>query len=437
MALSQRAAVEAAREIFNGPRVAEAGRLDRIAAALNPRTPTVELPTTVAPTMRRLAEKARTNYLPLVVTAFSQVLKVEGYRSANMTDNAGPWAIWQANGFDARQAGVHRSTLAFGASYVTVVPGDPAPRMRGVSARNMTALYDPDDDEWPLLALQVEPVRVGDRDEYLLRLFDEESVYYLGGPEGHLEFIEERRHGLGVTPVVRYRDLMVLEGESQTMGVVEPVLEIQERIDETVFGMLVAQYFAAFRQRYIIGWVPKSEAEALKTSASRVWTFEDSPQDMQVGEMSETDLTRYLASKESGAKDISAISQLPPTTFAVGEVSNISAEALAALQSGRDQRAGEFQTSLGESHEQALRLAALAAGDATGWEDSASQVRWKDLTARSLGQTVDALGKLSQMLEVPQRALWGLIPGVSDTDLEEWDRLAAAQPPPPFESPLP
>jgi hypothetical protein len=45
---------------------------------------------------------------------------------------------------------------------------------------------------------------------------------------------------------------------------------------------------------------------------------------------------------------------------------------------------------------------------------------WQDTTARSLAQSVDALGKLAQMLEVPKRALWGRIPGVTQTDVQEW-----------------
>jgi hypothetical protein len=48
---------------------------------------------------------------------------------------------------------------------------------------------------------------------------------------------------------------MLLDGE-EVFGIVEPLIDIQKRIDETTFGMLVAQYYQAFKQRYIIGWLP-------------------------------------------------------------------------------------------------------------------------------------------------------------------------------------
>jgi hypothetical protein len=99
----------------------------------------------------------------------------------------------------------------------------------------MTAVYaNPSRDEWPMLALEV--------DGRMLRLYDEEAVYFLGdenSPRSGLttgdspsivpaamwgyEFIESRPHGLGVCPIVRYRDRMLLEGEEQ-YGIVAAVV---------------------------------------------------------------------------------------------------------------------------------------------------------------------------------------------------------------------
>jgi hypothetical protein len=70
-----------------------------------------------------------------------------------------------------------------------------------------------------------------------------------------LVFIDFNEHGMDFCPIARFRDRMLLEGE-ETFGLIEPLIDIQRRIDETTFGMLIAQYFAAFRQRYILGWVP-------------------------------------------------------------------------------------------------------------------------------------------------------------------------------------
>src|SRR5690606_41333570 len=51
--------------------------------------------------------------------------------------------------------------------------------------------------------------------------------------------------------------------------------------------------------------------------------------------------------------------------------------------------------------------------------------RSSDLTsARAFSATVDALGKLVQMLGVPPQELWERIPGVTRQDVERWKATA-------------
>ena len=434
MALSPRNALDAVNNLIGGARNLESGRLARIADALQPRydvPPAVQLPRDATPTMKALAVKARTNLLPLVLDTFSQGLKVEGYSSPESPANVDAWAHWQRNGMDAHQTGVHRSTLAYGAAYATVLPGDTGPVIEGHSPRQMTAVYQrPNRDEWPMLALLV--------DGNMFTLYDETSAYYFGaksqqrsglGQEiwtpgtGGLEFIERRDHDLGVCPVVRFRDRMLLEGEEQ-FGIIEPLIAIQERIDETTFGLLIAQFYAAFKQRWVIGWVPKTEAEEMKASAADFWNFEDP--DVKVGQFEETDLTRYLKSKDAAFADMAAIAQVPAQSLGTQGVSNISAETLAAMEAGKDRKNDEIQTSMGESWEQVLRMCSRIAGDDAGANDFSSQVRWKNTTARSLAQTVDALIKMVQGLDVPAELARQMIPGWNDQLEAEAKRIGPA-----------
>jgi hypothetical protein len=312
-------ALTAVREIMYGARAEEQQRLDRIQSALSPAldaVPSVQLPDNPSPVMLAMARKSRTNMLPLILDQYSQAMKVDGVVAAD-GGRSKAMDYWTANELDARQVGINRSTLAFGAAYGLVTPGDRAPVMRGRSAITMTAVYqNPYDDEYPMFALDV--------DGPMIRLYDEEAVYFIGAearPRSGLgipvqpygpytfEFIEARTHGIGVCPVVRFRDRMLLEGE-ELFGIIEPLITLQDRIDETVFGLLIAQFYAAFKQRYVIGWVPESEAEAMKASASQLWTFEDDS--VKVGELSETDLTRYLQSKDNAMGDMAAIAQVSP-----------------------------------------------------------------------------------------------------------------------------
>ncbi|WP_280317289.1 phage portal protein [Nocardia wallacei] len=452
--MNREQAVDAVRQMLSGPRPFELERLDRIDAAMRPWTAqralqcleirgltSTQIEGPLAP-LAGLARKSQTNFLPLILDTFSQSMKVDNYLSGGTIDpetksrdrdTAAPWEWWQRNKMDARQTGVHRTALQYGVSYVTALPSlrpnDPSNGvyLRAVSPRQMTALYGeplewdpryggPVDDDWPIMAMEMKGPAI--------RLYDEQAVHFIGVksvPQSALgwrdasylrpsnfEYIEGRTHGVGVCPVIRYQDRMLLDGE-EVFGIIEPLMVIQERIDETVFEALVAQYYSAFRQRYVMGWMPKDQADALRQAASDTWFFKDP--NVKVGQFEATDLKNYSGAKADAVRDLAAIGQVPAQNVGIDGISNISEATLAGLEAGKDRKADEIETSLGESHEQMLRTCAHIAGDAESAADFASEVVWRDKTARSFAQTVDGLGKLAQMLGIPDEVLWEDIPG--------------------------
>lgn len=447
MALKPNDAITAARNIWAGPRIAEARRLNYIAAAVNPKRsyseymdapwfevgdgrPTVEMPTDAPQVMKNLAWKARTNFLPLILDTFAQVMKADGYLEANgKTSKA--WKYWQANGLDARQTGIHRSALQFGASYASILPGDTAPVIKGYSPRRMTAIYqDPDIDEWPMMALDVNGP--------YLSLFDETMRYRIGienypvsglgassvftPPIADWKFIDAAPHGLGHCPIARFRDRMLLHGEEQ-FGIIEPLIDIQKRIDETTFGLAVGQYYQAFKQRYIIGWIPESERELLKTAASEFWTFKDP--DVKVGQLDGAAPGPYIEAENAAKADMAAIAQIPASSLnnSVTAMRNVSPESVASNDAGQDRKGGEIKTSLGETWELVLRTAAALDGDTAAAQDTSSQLRWRDMSTTSPGAIVDALGKMQQMLGIPAEMLWERIPGWTEQDQVRAEQL--------------
>src|SRR5512133_1660094 len=82
---------------------------------------------------RDLAERAITNWLPLITDTFAQRLFVDGYRAPKSGSNAAAWEHWQANRLDARQTIAHRGAINYGTSYVLVLPGKPAPLIQPLS----------------------------------------------------------------------------------------------------------------------------------------------------------------------------------------------------------------------------------------------------------------------------------------------------------------
>jgi hypothetical protein len=415
MALTEKQAVEKTREIL-AVRTQEKARLERLHKYLNNTQRTVWLPASIPNEVRQIEKISRVNMLRFVVDVPVQAMYVDGYRTPKAADDESAWETWQRNRMDARQIGIHRSGIAFGASYATVLPGTPVPVIRGASPRMLTTQYGPDDD-WPVFALeQLRPVSSG-----LFRLYDDENVYTMkaaGSSTEDVEWQKREEHGAGVTPVIRFRDTEDLD--DPVLGAVEPLIELQDQINLTTFGLLVAQHYGAFRQRYIIGWLAESEEERVKASASKLMTFEDSPEDVQVGEFGQTDLKGYIDSREATLRHMATISQTPAHEL-LGQLVNLSAEALAAAEASHRRAVTETQTVMGEAWEQVLGLATQYMGEEV---DPTAYVRWKDTEARSMSQMADALGKLATMLGVPPQELWERIPGVSQNEIERWKAAA-------------
>jgi hypothetical protein len=394
-------------------RFAEMERLNNIYAYLRGLQGLPAVPQGVPDEVRKLAKMSRVNMIRLVIDVPAQSLYVSGYRSPGAEQDSPGWDTWQANQLDARQTGVHRAALAYGASYVSVLPGEPKPVVRGLSPRKATCFYGAD-DVWPRYALELRP-RLGDKNVY--RLFDDEAAYtFIEDTGGPRVIGTPEAHDLGVTPFVRFRNLLDLDDDQ--VGEVEPLMPLQDQVDFTTFALLVAQQFQSFRQRYVIGWTTDDESTKAKAGASRMWTFDDP--EVKVGEFGEVNLAGYLDSREATLQHLATISQTPPHHL-LGKLVNLSAEALVAAESGHRRKIAEREITFGEAWEQALGLAARAEGLQ---DEESAQVRWQDTEARSFAATVDGLGKLAEMLHIPVEALWEKVPGVTQTDVESWKKMA-------------
>ncbi|MCC9712067.1 phage portal protein [Streptomyces sp. MNU76] len=437
-------------------RRAESGRITMIREYLKNRVCDIYVPTSATVEYRKLVDQARFNILPLLVSSVAQGLFVDGYRPSGTVDNSPVWeAVWQPNRMDARQSGLYRAALTYGYSYAVVMPGDPVPVITPYSPRRLTALYeDAVNDEWPMYGITVGlPHPVIDADQPVtmvsaVTVLDDHFTYTTDVPAAMVHpqangqwtdplpmegitidtsKVEVKEHGLGVCPIVRYCESYEDLDDGPT-GIVEPMLPAQRQLNQTTFGLLMTQQYEAFKQRWVTGMAIAEDengnpVEPWNAAVNRVWQS-DSP-DTKFGEFSQADLNGYLNSRDKTLLYVASARQIPPHTLVVGNaVSNVSAEALAALEAGHQLDIGEHKTAFGESVEQMLRLAGLAMGDGETWEDTSAQVVWRDTTPRSLAQVADALGKLAQLLDVPPRALWERIPGVTETDIKRWELLA-------------
>lgn len=421
MVLSQAAALDQARQMID-VRDEEKPRLDSIRAYLRNEQPFEWLPAGVPSEVRRLANISRINLLRYIVKAPTQSLYVDGYRTLESSEAPG-WAAWRKNRLPKRQIGIHRAALSYGASYALVLPGEfagePTASIRGASPRTMTTLYA-DDDDWPQWALERRRTKRGN----LWRLFDDTHAYWIGTDDrGELRYIDQDEHGVGVVPVVRYLCEDNLDGDIE--GVVYPHRALQDQINVTTFVLLVAQHYGAHRQRYILGWLAENAQEAHRASAQQLWTFEDDPGDLEVGEFEQTELSGMIESREATARFLATVSQTPVHEL-LGTIANLSADALVAARDSHERSLSEYRTMFGESHEQTLELGAGIAGEPV---DRDAWVRWRDVGGRSLAQTADAFGKLVESLGIPAEAFWDRtadVLGISQDEVDSWRKMREA-----------
>jgi hypothetical protein len=476
MALTPEQVPETATKIL-AMRELEQQRLGRIGAYMRGRHDSVYVPHGAKQEYKWLLHRSVVNFLPLVVSVISQNLHVDGYIPMNITgegssaapaeamaDPSNPWALWHANRMQARQHALHRAVAKYGIAYTVVLPGTlpgadgeteastAAAVIRPVSPRRLTALYADDvDDEWPVYAVEERIVRSAKGKVRIVWLYDEQNRYTLAGKpdeatldwpqnaavltaldggwdalSGGKPVVEE--HGLGVCPVVRYLHDLDLDGEMDVSGEVEPLIPLQDQVNTTTFNILMAQQYAAFRQRWVTGMVPNDEdgrpREPFRSGVDRLWVAEDT--DTKFGEFDQTDPSGMLNSREASIRHMSTIAQVPPYHL-LGMVANLSAEALAAAKDGLDRHIDELEGVLAEPHKQTFRLAGLAAGNKAAWQDRTSTVVWRDTSARAFAATVDALGKIAQMLGVPATELWSRIPGIPAEEVARWKQVAESQ----------
>jgi len=377
---------------------------------------------------KELAARAQAPWGDLVVTSVAQTLYVEGYRRPDQPEDSTGWDLWQENSLDGRQVALHRAALTYGLAYGVGLPGrnplsgELTAVMRGVSPREMLAVYeDPANDEWPLYALRV--AKLGKR--FVLRLYDDTHVYEMqvGDLGDTPKSVTEFEHGVGVCPVVRYANRFDLEGRSA--GEVEPFIPVLGSIDQTKFDRLVVQRFASWIVRTISGMSLTESAEAAGTSTEQakmrlkiedMLTAEDP--DTKFGSLPATPLDGFIKSHEADLTTLAATSQTPAFEL-LGQMANMSAEALAAAKASQTAKSDERKHTLGESHEQFIRLGCHIKGDSDGAADFKAQVRWADTSIRSIAQAVDALGKMATMLGFPPELLWAKVPGFTQQDVDE------------------
>lgn len=378
---------------------------------------------------RELMKQATSNFPQLVVDSLNDRLTVEGFRLEDDTADKDAWKLWQEADLDVFSPMIHSQALVTGYSYVSAIPGG-VPKAE--SCFEVFHESDPGDIFSVRVGMKVWPNRFDKKwygrywnDGVLVKLeapleaatMRDESrpsdlSYSIPGPE-KWELREESE--LATSPWVPFVNRPDLDGWG--WGEFEDVVPMIDRINTISAQMLLAGELAAFKAKWATGIdIPTDDdgnpQEPFSAALDRLAVSEN--EHARFGTFDSTDLKQYQDALNQAITHLAAITRTPPFML-LGNLTNLSAEALKATESGLVKKALQRQVSFGESWEQVMRIA-LDRPEATD-----AETIWRDPENVSESQHVDALTKLYTM-GLPQKAVWELY-GASPQQIERWDAM--------------
>jgi hypothetical protein len=376
---------------------------------------------------KRLAESATSAWLRMVVDAIAERMKLEGIRGKG--DQAGDleaWRILEANRMVAVQSQVYTESLKLGRAFVSVWPNasDPStPIIRGESPLRVYVEREALDFSpvWAVKKIAAETPE-GQTIERAF-LYDTREVVRYTRDNGAGQWQEEGRvpNPLGRVPFVEFPNDPDLMGD--VASEIAPLLPIQHRINGVNLNLQLAMIYSAYRQRWATGMaIPEDDdgnpVEPFNAAVDRLWVAE--APDVRFGEFSESNLANYVTVLDSLVRQLAAISQVPPH-YLLGQLVNLSGDAIKAAEAGLVSKVQNKLVVLGEAWARVLDLVAAAGGAV----QTPCEAVWADPSTRTEGQIVDALTKLgSPPIAIPQEALWERY-GASPATIDRWKRMQA------------
>jgi hypothetical protein len=352
-----------------------------------------------------LLRKARSPWLLFVRDCIAQGTVIDGYTDEKV------WAeAWQKNGMDARQGPLNREVIGLGYGYLLTLPAaDDGVMMRPLSAHQTFATKEDPWDDSPKYVLH----RVNDKRWYF---FDDEAQYIITGTPQRIEDLKLLEHDTGINPVTMVANEFAMEGFPKSS--IEPGIPVYKRIVDATFTLQMVQRYGAFPQKNQSGGrIATDDAGNALVRPSVDSLLHSSDPETRWGSFPASDIGQVADAVDTHIKHLSAVCQVPPH-YLLGAIVNMSAEGIAAAESGYFRNIHDHQVVMGEGYELSLRKAAGILNLEDAAQDTSSQVHWADTSTRSLAQISDSVVKL-QTVGAPLEMLFAMIPGWTKTDALE------------------
>ncbi|WP_328721742.1 phage portal protein [Streptomyces sp. NBC_00247] len=382
------------------------------------RPPLPELPKNAQQAFLDFQRKARTNVCQVIANASVHRLTALGVTGPDGEPDPDASRWWQQNRLDSRQKLVWRLAMSQSVGYMLVGEhpirteenGRPSPLVTAEHPRECIVEYDPETGE-PLVGLKAFPSDI-DGYGYAVVFFDDARFRYrttercgsrlpwgpdswvpVGGDQGE-------SHDLGMLQLVEFARMPDLgeDPEPEFAG----VIDIQDRLNLGVLNRMATSRNAGFPQKWIRGhkFAKKKDPvtglvvveQPFVPGPSAVWASEG--ENAQFGQLAAADLSGFLKEHESDVRDALLLSQTPVYYYA-GDLVNISADTIGALDILHVAKIREHIAVFGEGMESVMSLCAAQAGVPEDYVEA--EVRWANPAHASLAVKADAATKLKSI----------------------------------------
>lgn len=347
-----------------------------------------------ADAFRRFQRLSRTNLCYLCAESRVHRTQVIGFRDTDGQDDA-VWRLWQDAKLDARQFGIWRKAYSRSAAYVTVGV-DPKrsnrPRVTIEGPENVIVETDPADSTRRLAALRLWHDSIVNR--WMATLYLPGTRYHWVSKREYKDVVASGRarfspdawemrsdpgRSLPEVPVIPF--LLGDDGDEPEASFARGI-DVQNRLNLTLLNRLSAERYAAFRQRWMTNYEPELDEvtglpiPAFKPGTDQVWTVpppEAGAPETRFGDFQQTDTSQMLRGVEADMRAFAAVT-LTPVYYLPGDLINIGADSLAALDAGHVADVKQSMASWSEGIEEMLQLMADVAG--LGRDLTTSEVVW-------------------------------------------------------------
>lgn len=370
---------------------------------------------------RRFQAKARTNLCFLCAESMVHRTQAIGFRDPLWTSREidPVWRLWQRARLDARQYGLWRKSYSKSTSYAvlgvdprrsktprvtiegpeTVIvetdPGDSTRRLAGlrmwhdeIARRWFATLYLPSDDEvkpglrWRWQTKQQSKSSSG------ASLSFKPAAWELRDPEP--------AKSLPYVPIWEFPNA---DEDDDPRAEFDVGLDVQDRLNLTMLNRLTAERYAAFRQRGLTNYAVEEDPVTglpiapFNPGADHLWTVppaEAGEPEPKFFDFAQTDTSGMLRGCEADMRAF-AMTTLTPVYYLPGDMINIGADAVAALDAGHVQKIKQREAQWSENAEGLLQgMADIAELDRNL---SLSEIVWERPENFNITQIADFIAK--------------------------------------------